>query len=57
MMVSVNRFKTRASKCFGEAAAAADAVQRVALLELAQRYARLAADIEATRNVAPQFAN
>jgi hypothetical protein len=57
MMVSVDRFKTTASKCFGEAAAAADPVQRVALLELAQRYTRLAADIEATRNVAQQFAN
>jgi hypothetical protein len=39
-MISADRFKTRAT----------ESVQRVALAELAERYARLPADIEAARN-------
>jgi hypothetical protein len=47
-MISVERFKTRARKCFGEAALATDPLQKVALLEQAARWTRLAADVEAT---------
>jgi hypothetical protein len=49
-MISVERFKTRATKCSGEAASATDPVQKAALLELAARYARLVSDIEDARN-------
>jgi hypothetical protein len=55
-MISVERFKTRATKCSGEAASVTDPVQKAALLELAARYTRLAADIEGARNLVRQDA-
>jgi hypothetical protein len=47
-MISADRFRIRASEYVAEAAATVDAEQKTALLALAQRWSRLACELDAT---------
>ena len=47
-MISAERFRNRASEYVAEAAATVDAEQKTALLALAQRWSRLACELNST---------
>jgi hypothetical protein len=46
-MISADRFRIRASEYVAEAATTVDAEQKTALLALAQRWSRLASELDA----------
>jgi hypothetical protein len=50
-MVSVDRFRFRASEYIAEAAATVDAEQKAALIALAQRWSRLASELDSIDRV------
>lgn len=47
-MVSADRFRSRASEYYAEATATVDAEKKAALLALAQRWSRLASELDGT---------